>query len=498
MTRPGDDMRKFRWWQVHPRLAVAVVVVVLAALSGASFYFWPRTVYVTDGSHEFSQNLAAVEKKIKAENDWVMSQGAPYVSIAVMATMDPHPNLEPLDENRTRHGIEGAYLAQYEANHPGGADAKPGAPLVRLLLADMGSQETSWLDAAQDLEARVDTDQHLVAVTGLGISVENTRRVIAELADRHHIALVGSVVTGDNIGSSQGMVRVSPTNTDEAQAAVKFLDSDPDANHPLPDDPGVWLVQDQNSADDYASSLASGFTEALRSSTRHAHLIGSGTQYNSALPEAPTVLGDVGIGDRICRANADIVYFAGRGVDFQGFLEGLAHRYCAAQGKHLTVLTGSDATQLINHTPLWTRDGADMSVYFTALAHPQMWQDRPETADQETTSWFGSGPHHFGTEFADETLEDGWAIMFHDGVTTAVTATRKLFGRNGSVPPAGGVAQQFNELSVHGASGYLCFNAQHNPINKAIPIVALDQNGASSYRELSSAAGSPPTADNCY
>jgi hypothetical protein len=498
-----SDSEKYSWWRVHKAWAAAIAVVVIVAVGVAFYTFWPRTpnpVYVTDGSVVFNANLASVEGKIKAENDWVTRQGAPYVSIAVLATMSPNQDVEPLDDNRTRHGVEGTYIAQYAANHPDGPTGRPGAPLIRLLLADEGSKEANWSQAAADLESRVDTSDHLVAVTGLGISVDNTKQLVARLADNDNLALVGDVVTGDDIHSAKGkgMVRVAPTDTAQAEAGLKFLDGNPDPAWPLPDSPGVWLVQDQNPADDYAISLGAKFQKALTDAgtRRQFHLVGAGTQYNSSLPGAPDALRDTSIGDRICNAHDDVVFFAGRGADFQGFLEGISHRYCKPS-KHLIVLTGSDTTHLINHTGLWSGSEAQMSVYFTALAHPRMWTDQPNAVDLATAARFGSGPGHFATEFANESLDDGWAIMFQDGMLTAIDAAKRLFQLNGSIPPAGNVAQEINQVIVHGASGYICFDADHNPINKAIPILSVDQNGVFTFRQLSSASGTPPTNDAC-
>ena len=128
-------------FRAHPGMSSFVLAVVVAAGAWAAVHFCPRTVYVTDGSHVFNDNLRAVEAKILTEDEWVEHSGLPYVSIAVAATMTPQPAVEPVGPTRTRHAIEGAYLAQYEANHPSGPQGRPGAPLVKLLLADLGSQE---------------------------------------------------------------------------------------------------------------------------------------------------------------------------------------------------------------------------------------------------------------------------------------------------------------------------------------------------------------------
>jgi hypothetical protein len=59
------------------------------------------------------------------------------------------------------------------------------------------------------------------------------------------------------------------------------------------------------------------------------------------------------------------------------------------------------------------------------------------------------------------------------------------------------VANELNQVVVHGASGYICFNAQHDPINKAVAIVQLTSAGQLNYMGLSSARGAAPAGDTC-
>jgi hypothetical protein len=498
MPRKDNNRGRFHFWQVHPIITTAVAVVLVAGLVvGGWFLFSSKAVYVTDGGHVFNDNLAQVEGLIKKENDAVTSSGQPYVSIAVLATMSPQPSVEPIDNNRIRHAIEGTYLAQYESNHANGPTGRPIVPLIRLLLADEGSQETTWSQAVSALENDISSSDHLVAVTGLGISVPNTQAAIQELG-RHSVGMVASVLTGDEFTRIPGLVRVASPNTEEVAAGVGFLDSNPEPAHPLPAVPKVWLVQDQNKADNYALSLRDDFTHAIGSDpNRRYEMLQPGTSYDSSLAEAQAVLS--GAGQHVCNANADVVYFAGRGVELQGFLTGLTQRSCKAD-HHLIVVTGSDATGLAGQTGLWSASD-NMSVYFAGLAHDGMWTAQPNLANSATTSWFttrGSGfPSMFPNEYPPtgtaDPLADGWGIMFHDGVLTAVTAVHNLYQLHNSLPSAGGVAQELNQVTVPGASGYLCFNSDHNPIGKPTPVLELMANGQLRYVRPFSSTGTAPT-----
>jgi hypothetical protein len=438
------------WWRRHPKLIVTLFVIVLAAAGGVAYALQPSApapVYVTDGAHVFNADLRSVENLVRRQNTWVTGTGKRYVNIAVVVGPD------------SRRAVEGAYLAQYETNHPTGPNGEPGASLVRLLLAD---------DSAGQRTVAALADQHVVAVTGLGSGDADLARALAG----RHIAMVG---TGDLTGIS-GLVRVTPTYADEVRAAIRFLGGDPDPHHPLPARPRMWLMQDENDADGYAIALGDAYPPALRAAAgRSYQVIGPGSEYDSSVPAAATVLAASATagGDGVCHAHVNVVYFAGTGADLPATLAKLGHRSCA-RSQPLTVLTGSDAAQVVGHADLWPAATANMDVYFTALASPGMWGNRSTPADP---AWFEQKaygfPHMFPTEAADA-LDDGQAIVSHDAVLTAIEAAR------GAAPSA--VAARLTRVSVHGASGYLCFDKAGDPVDKAIPIVQLSASGALTYR----------------
>ncbi|WP_037908341.1 type 1 periplasmic-binding domain-containing protein [Actinacidiphila yeochonensis] len=495
MSRPVPIRPREPFRVAYPAVFWTALAVVLGVVAAAAVYVTRQhaPVYVTDGSHVFNSNIAGVEKKIRAENALVTASGGKYVTIAVMETMTPDPKAEPLDPNRTRHALEGAYLDQYRTNHPNGPTGRLGTPLVKLVLADEGSLEKTAPQAVAKLEKMTGAPDHLVAVTGLGISVAATDKAVADLG-RAGIGMVGAVVSGDKLDGAPGFVRVAPTNSDQAAAAVGFLDSHAEGGAGSKGKVNVWLVQDQNSKDDYARSLATSFQRAMRTSKR-LRFVGRGTVYDSALGDPQSALGQVG--SSVCDAGTDVVYFAGRGVDLPGLLRGVANRYCAAQRK-LLVITGSDATQLVNQQNLWAAKGTDMEVYYTALAHPGMWSGPHPQGAAPAVADFTDYPG-FAKVFPDEpsnALDDAWAIMYHDAFETAVQSVVSQW--NGRVPEPGAVANQLYGLSVNGASGYLCFDSAHDPIDKVIPIVRMDAQGKPTFSGLSSATGAPPSGDPCH
>jgi hypothetical protein len=495
MTHPATGMRRYHWWQVHRTLAIAAGVVAVVLAGVLAYAVWPRTepaVFITDGTHVFSPDLAHVEDLIRQENAQVRA-GGHYVSIAFVDIMAPRKNVDPVPQDSVRHDLEGAYLAQMAWNHPIG---KQPTTLVQLLLADEGSGEANWLDAAHAIEETVKAPDNLVAAVGLGISVENTRKLIKDLSG-HNIAIVAGAITGDSMTRAldddspvPGMVRVAQTNTDEASAAVKYLDTDPT----IPDSPTVLLVQDQNEGDDFAKTLGSAFVNSIQNdTTRQYKLTSPGMFYNSRLSGAGEVL--KASADRVCESRADVVYFAGRGNDLQGFLTGLATRSCAAD-RALTVVGSPDIARQTN-TQLWAGQDANMTVIFTGLVSAEMWEkDKAAASGVISDRFSGTCPNCFPTLFPGEKLDDGTAILSHDAVWTVELAILKLSAANPGVSlTASMVAQQLNQLKVPGASGWICaFDKNHNPVNKAIPVMNIDQNGQLTYKALSSATGVPPTS----
>jgi ABC-type branched-subunit amino acid transport system substrate-binding protein len=484
-------MTKFRWWRVHPKLAVAAVVVLVAALAVGAYQLWPRAetpTWVTDGSHVFNDNLRHVEDLIRAENQRVADSHQDSVRVVYTDPMSPVPGVDPNTGDSVRHDLEGAFLAQLAWNHPSG---KPPVPLIQLLLADEGSQESSWREAATAIEG---TDR-VVAVAGLGVSVDNTRKLVAELA-QHKTAIVAGPITGDHMtlsrdgsGPVPGMVRVAPTNSDQATAVVFYLQRDPE----VPDNANVLVVQDQNKDDDFAATLGSTFTQTLEAARDKRYTLVQPTMvYDSTLAEAGTLLG--ASANRVCDAHADVVYFAGRGNALQGFLSGLASRSCAT-ARHLTVVGAPDLLRQAGQSMWRSGDSANMTVVSTAITSPDLWTRDGAAASAETSARFTAHCDTcFGTLFPGESLYDGDAILGHDSVWTAAVALRQVVAAGIPATTPGAVAQSLTALRVDAASGWICaFDANHNPVNKAIPIVRIDQDGRVSYLALSSSKGVPPT-----
>jgi ABC-type branched-subunit amino acid transport system substrate-binding protein len=487
-------------WPLHVVRRIVLSVVLAAALAVGGYFAaaWVQRasercadgvvkqgasdecVGVTDGSYVFADDLKDVEGRIRAENARVAKKaGDDYVSIAYMTTM----TLTSHDSNSNesiRHELEGAYLAQYRHNR----GDMPAPPPVRLLIANTGSGAAHWRHTVDELVARKDKD-HLVAVTGLGPSTGADLAAVRELS-RHHLALVASTMTADNITNIKNLVRVTPTNTDEARAAAAYLKSTDSYRT-------AAVVQDAAAGNLYAASLGKAFLAAYPDK-RHSLVRGKPTQtYDSSVGESWETELDL-ITTSLCESKPQLIYFAGRGIHLARFLQALAHRSCDWNG--FTVMTGDDTTNL-TATRLHEAAKTGIPVLYTGLAHPDMYTKPPKdgrrVVDGTSAAAFGpKGP--LAQWFPSDPRDDGQAMMAHDAVLTAEKGAQ-LADRGQAELHGDAVARMFEQMQgnnqVPGASGFLTFGPDGSPVNKAVPILRLDKDGTSAFVKVSAAGGAP-------
>jgi ABC-type branched-subunit amino acid transport system substrate-binding protein len=481
-------------WPLHIVRRVVVGLVVVAVLAVAVPYGvnwvgeWRarcgdgvvergednECVGVTDGAYRFANHLEAVRKKIKEENDRVIKGDDPYVSIAYMTSFTLTSDDSNSDES-VRHELEGAYLAQDRHNN-GDFSA---SPKIRLLIANTGSNSGQWRYTVDELIKRKTSTDRLVAVTGLGPSTDENLAAIHRLS-QHGIAMVASTMTATNIQNIQGFVRVAPTNVDEAHAASAYLKRKKFTT--------AVVVQDTAKGNLYANTLGKAFTEVFPD--RAHKLVAESMTFDSSVGSAwKNELRY--IPGQLCVLKPQVVYFAGRGQHLTHFLSAIANRSC--QKETFTVIAGDDTTNLTAEQ-LRLAAKTKVQVYYTGLAHPDMWKKEPNAVsdlsakafqeDGELDRWFPNDPRH-----------DGQAIMAHDSVLTAAQGVQMAARWQGEVT-GDAVGRMFHQMEgterVAGASGFISFQNNGNPDNKAVPILRLDERGRSVFVEASAADGKPP------
>ncbi|NUT49904.1 MAG: ABC transporter substrate-binding protein [Saccharothrix sp.] len=477
---PRAFWRKPRWWLVVGAVLAVVVaaVVVPTALrsagrcaDGVTKTDTGECVGVTDGSYVFTPELAEIQGLVRAENEAVTASGRPSVSIALMIPMTLTENdTTPIDW--VKHHLQGAYVAQYRANH----DAATGdQPLIRLLLANPGSGLARWEPVVAELERRRTTSDHLVAVTGIGLSLATSRDAMTRLSAAK-IPMFASTLTSDDLRDINGLLNMAPTNAAQARAA---------ANHVKADARTALLVQDDAEAELYAKTLAESFSTTFADADHR--FVGQTEFFDSRLSGVGNTF--LQMVPNICTARPDVVYFAGRGQHLLVLVAQLVERNC--KDHRITILTGDDLSVVEFPGDLARRAAeAGIDVQFTALAHPGAWRAAPAEFDAQSTYYLRDEVCTvcFPALFPNDTLDDASAIMAYDAVLTAVRATRFAGKPPGRQVSAEDLLQVQNRLhgenSVPGASGWLSFDGHGSPTAKVVPIMRVQPDGTAGFAHV--------------
>ncbi|HZN16996.1 MAG TPA: hypothetical protein VFB84_02235 [Micromonosporaceae bacterium] len=378
-----------------------------------------------------------------------------------------------------RHELEGAYLAQWHHNHNNDGTITDDVPLLRLLVANNGNRATHWEPVVDQLIGLADGPHPLLAVVGLGNSLDTTRQAIARL-DAHQIPMVATVITADDMSTTgkpvQSLVRVAPTNSDEAKAAANHLRSR--ARNPL-------IVHDANPDDLYTRTLVQAFRGQFGDAGRGI----PAETYNTKLPGVRSAF--VTMMANICQRRPDVIYYAGRGAELEELVKAMAGRPC--RDLHVDIVTGDSAAHLANRLTGQAADQelvnslrSNITLRYTGLAHPGSWKaGLGDAFTPGSLSIDNSCEHCFRGLFPSEQQDDGRAIMAHDAMLTAITAVQYATGQTDprQQDPGtyrGEMVQQWNQFhgirAVPGASGWISlYNGL--PQHKPIPILELTPDG---------------------
>lgn len=431
-------------------------------------------VGVTDGSFVFDERLGPVQKLIKAENDKVA--GSPSVTIAYLGPLTSTPT-SSASIDRVRYQLEGAVVAQHNANAAGTN------PKIRFVLANEGRDERSWQVVTEKLIAMSTGPEHLVGVMGLSLSVAPTVSG-AQALTRAGIPVVGATLTADSlnteaaglgVGTLPGLTRVNPSVADEFSALAAYLPTRPDLRTAM-------LVNDNNEADLYTSTLARDFTSLLGSYwTEGGRRI---SPYNGA-PNTPGIDNQFQtIAASLCgKAPPDMVFYAGRAALLPDFVAHLRARNCE-RDRTITVVTGSDATTLrATLAPVKPGLDAPVSVLYAALVDPAVLRD-PEL-NPESEQYLRFEQSFVLLLHVDKSdLDDGWAIMTHDSMLATIQATALATRQSSTLPSPIDVRNQLYLLNsettaVQGAGGSFTIDSvTGNANNRRVPVLELRPDGA--------------------
>lgn len=444
-------------------------------------------VGVTDGSFEFADEFEHVSGLIRAENERIdaLAGGQPIVRVAFLGTLS-FEEVGPMDPTRMRGALEGAYTAQIRANDTR-AYGDP-TPQIQLVLANMGGRQGSWEPVVEDLVAMAqDEDRPLVAVTGLGVSIESTKSVAEEL-HRYDIPMVSSAVTADGLAhgpegiddagdeenpASPGVIRVAPSNNEYVKALRTYLEG-------LDEPARAVIVHDQTEPDLFVSTLKSAYD---------AHL-SAYTEGRSVQTYRGTTVGDTppaglfsDVSGNVCATDADTILFAGRAPDLDAFLDSLRYSVCDRDMRVLFVSTGM--SMLNQEEEMRIVEEQDITLVYATGVDPR-WNDAPAGSPgvpEGYPAFRDAYLEHFGEQDPDlERLVNGYALVNHDAVAVAAAALRMTNeqGNEPVAPKAEAVRDRLMLLNtrnsqVTAGGGTLSYSPEGagEAIGRYVPIVEL-------------------------
>jgi hypothetical protein len=407
----------------------------------------PECVGVSDSSAFDLPQLEAAQTKIADENRRVLTE-TPQRPVVTVALLTPVPVVgkpgspSPVSPDQIRDKIEGAAVAQRAINtHPAG-------PEVRLVVANEGSQEQEWADVVERLKEEMTNPKHpLVAVTGLGVSIEPTLCGARSLSDVD-LPLVSSVLTADGLnaqgplvtkyppqhcgaGGIEGLFRVSPSNSEEVEALATSLRSDPQRQ-----DWRYMPVTDSNNQDFYTYGLQQDFERSFGGAIDH----NVTQQFTGDADRGAIVYQLDPVKSRICDVNG--VLYSGRASMLPDFVQALGDVDCIRKGRQITVVTGSDASSLDpravpNNVHVVYAALADPA----ALASPRFNPDgvaRFQRFQKEFADLFPQAAAH-DLRAAGGHLRNGWAIMQYDAMMAIDAGIDNATGGDQTKRPAGAI-----------------------------------------------------------
>lgn len=458
-------------------VALTAAAVVAPAVGGGLWWYGAhcgttnpalRTVLggecsgITDGSDghdvlgkENEPGVAAID----AENQAVVKAGS-YVTVALMGPLTKGD--KSLTGDRAVHQVEGAFIAQHEANK------KNAYPRIRLVLANMGSDESNWPAVVDQLKKMTGGRDRLVAVTGMGLSQKESIDAARSLSEAH-IPMVGDLITADGFDKSgaidggkeiNGLVRVAPNISTQFKALAQELRKHPEMK-------AAALVSAPNTPNGTTDFYTRSQEAAIRNPDTGLlpYLEAGGLSFNFTVQQGAEDSSLDTIANNLCvtTPRPDLVFYAGRATYLQTFIEKLRNRGCRTTP--ITVVTGSDAATLNPDIEGLSDPGAPISVLYVPLADPVQLADGANP-DQMLYQEFATEftQIHYGQEFDKSHLASGWAVMAHDAVLTARLAIRKATGGSQTLPNMRAVGDQlylFDGLNVvKGAGGVFCIDPQ--------------------------------------
>ncbi|HET8846679.1 MAG TPA: ABC transporter substrate-binding protein, partial [Ktedonobacteraceae bacterium] len=399
-----------------------------------------------------SQETNDAEALIYMENQRVLSGGGLHVTI-VVATM-----LTGTDSGVGRDDLQGAYVAQKTYND--------GALLngigVVLLIANAGSDASNATAVAQQIVQAAKADSSIIGVMGWPFSgyVASTVNIFKDA----HLPLISQTASSDLFtGISPYFFRVCASNKAQGLAAAAYMKDKLQAKN---------IIVFTDPLNSYTSSLTNDFTNQFTADggtilATEKYTVGKAATISAALQDALKYTSPV----------PDMLYFAGYASDISTLMVGLPTtgdwgKVQIMGGDALYELSGYQSSAQIN----WNR------LHFTSFTFPDAWDvlglssQKPAFFTNYRTAFDPKhtqpvGKYGFGRP-------DNDVILSYDAVVTMLVAAKET----GKSQMTGediqkALTQLTGAKAFQGVSGQISLGANGDPVNKAVVILNVSQQG---------------------
>ena len=391
------------------------------------------------------------EALIYLEDQRILASGSPYITLVVATTLTGSQN----NISTGRDDLQGAYVAQKEYNK----NLKlSGGRQVRLLIANAGSNSDYVTEVAGQIVQAAKQDATIIGVMGWSFSAY-AQTAIPILASVH-IPIVSSAASADSLsGISPYFFRVVPSNQSQAIAGAKYAEQELHAKR-------VALFVDPNNS--YTKSLAVDFKQQF---------VNDGNQIVDA--EAYTV-GDKAALPALLQSalnsNPDLIYFAGYADD----LAVLLVNFPTSQ-PNLQVL-GGDGLYEPSAYPSSAKPGFSR-LHFTAFTYPDEWnilgKSEPLFFSEYRSDFNPAGADHSANPYGFTRADDS-AVLSYDAMYALLQGCQNVLDAKNTLTADSlqhGLAQITGAKAIQGVSGQISFGHNGDPIDKAIVILYVDQDG---------------------
>jgi eukaryotic-like serine/threonine-protein kinase len=414
---------------------------------------------VTLWNKAVAQDTNDAESLIYLENQHVLASHNPYITIVVGTMLTGNNSTVSVG----RDDLQGAYVAQKSFND---ASKLNNSVLIRLLIANAGSNSQDATTVAQQIVQLSSVDTHFVGVMGWPFS--GYASLASSVLRSAQIPMISQTASSDTLTGTPYFFRVAPANDRQGVEGANYTVQTLHATRAV-------LFYDPSNL--YTQSLATAFGNQFKNDGKQivateTYTVGKTTNFSQQIADAAT-------------NNPDLIYFAGYANDVSVLLKDLP-----TTGPLSTApIMGGDALYELGGYNNSLHSAASR-LHFTSFAYPDEWQflcNQHQSFACSTPSFFDNyktyfdpknqhSPGAYGYQRAD-----GDTILSYDATVAMLTAVNNaLTGSKTTITTHDmllGIQAIKGANAIQGVSGQIAFGSDSNPINKSLVILNVKNGG---------------------